>query len=347
MASYTPPGNYYDCNMDTGAGGYYVSVGKYMCAHFTGGTESICGMEVGYAWGYYDSVDSYSCPSGGILSGTICITDNGCAANTCVGLTCDNGITTVNGTMNCNITCTSFTYNSWGTCTNEIQTRTVASSSPSGCTGGNPLLSQSCTCAVSSWSPDSSGTCEGSYFTQTSNCNTTQQVAGTGYCPPPPVCTPTNPSCAANTCQGAFCSDGCNVLAGTKVCTSTVTLDISAGSDTKITGNVGGINEAGSSKQYIINIGTSVTLTEKTLAGTFNGWGGDGTCTGTSSTCNFVMNKNRSVSTSTTVCSCGDKTQYCPTVTWKDNCNNDCSGGTKTAGCSSTNTFGAWKEVAP
>ena len=40
--------------------------------------------------------------------------------------------------------CTSFTYSAWGTCTNGTQTRTVTSSSPSGCTGGNPVLSQSC-----------------------------------------------------------------------------------------------------------------------------------------------------------------------------------------------------------
>lgn len=41
-------------------------------------------------------------------------------------------------------TCTSFTYSAWSACSNGTQTRTVASSSPSGCTGGNPVLSQSC-----------------------------------------------------------------------------------------------------------------------------------------------------------------------------------------------------------
>lgn len=41
--------------------------------------------------------------------------------------------------------CTSFTYSAWSTCqSNNIQTRTVFSSSPSGCAGGNPILSQSC-----------------------------------------------------------------------------------------------------------------------------------------------------------------------------------------------------------
>lgn len=42
--------------------------------------------------------------------------------------------------------CTSFTYSAWGACQpNNTQTRTVVSSSPAGCAGGNPVLSQSCT----------------------------------------------------------------------------------------------------------------------------------------------------------------------------------------------------------
>ncbi len=41
-------------------------------------------------------------------------------------------------------TCSSFTYSSWGTCTNSTQSRTVTSSSPTGCTGGSPITTQSC-----------------------------------------------------------------------------------------------------------------------------------------------------------------------------------------------------------
>ncbi len=41
--------------------------------------------------------------------------------------------------------CASFTYSSWDVCqSNNTQTRTVATSSPAGCTGGTPVLSQSC-----------------------------------------------------------------------------------------------------------------------------------------------------------------------------------------------------------
>ena len=41
--------------------------------------------------------------------------------------------------------CTSFTYSSWGTCSNGQQTRTVLTSSPADCVGGSPVTSQSCT----------------------------------------------------------------------------------------------------------------------------------------------------------------------------------------------------------
>lgn len=43
-------------------------------------------------------------------------------------------------------TCTSWTYSGWSACqSNGIQNRTIISSSPNGCSGGNPILTQSCT----------------------------------------------------------------------------------------------------------------------------------------------------------------------------------------------------------
>jgi len=46
-------------------------------------------------------------------------------------------------------TCSSWTYSDWGTCqSNSTQTRTVSTSLPSGCTGGSPILSQSCSYVV-------------------------------------------------------------------------------------------------------------------------------------------------------------------------------------------------------
>ena len=49
----------------------------------------------------YTATASYSCPSGGTLSGTTCITDNLCAANTCTGQTCWNNLAWVPGTKIC------------------------------------------------------------------------------------------------------------------------------------------------------------------------------------------------------------------------------------------------------
>lgn len=44
------------------------------------------------------------------------------------------------------IACTNFTYSAWSACSlGGTQARTVATSSPSGCIGGNPIRSQSCT----------------------------------------------------------------------------------------------------------------------------------------------------------------------------------------------------------
>jgi|GEM_PF-1638198 len=40
--------------------------------------------------------------------------------------------------------CTSFTYTDWSVCTNGTQTRSVLTSNPSGCTGGNPVITQTC-----------------------------------------------------------------------------------------------------------------------------------------------------------------------------------------------------------
>lgn len=69
---------------------------------------------------------------------------------------CSSNLTDTTG---CAPTCTSFTYSAWSTCSaSSQQTRTITSSSPAGCTGGNPVTTQSCTptCTsftYSAWSP--------------------------------------------------------------------------------------------------------------------------------------------------------------------------------------------------
>ena len=58
----------------------------------------------------------------------------------------DKDFTVTVNDVNEAITCTSFTYSNWGECqSNNKQTRTVTSSSPAGCSGGNPIISQACT----------------------------------------------------------------------------------------------------------------------------------------------------------------------------------------------------------
>ncbi len=48
-------------------------------------------------------------------------------------------------TAGCVASCTSFNYSGWSACTNGQETRTIMSQSPSGCSGGSPVLNQSCT----------------------------------------------------------------------------------------------------------------------------------------------------------------------------------------------------------
>jgi len=63
---------------------------------------------------------------------------------------CENGIEHDSSEIiSCNPdipTCTNFTYSDWGDCISSgTQSRSVLSSSPNGCVGGNPTIFQSCT----------------------------------------------------------------------------------------------------------------------------------------------------------------------------------------------------------
>ena len=71
---------------------------------------------------------------------------------------CAGGIFHSNENITCSTqsSCTSFTYSSWSVCSSSgVQTRTVSSSSPGGCSGGNPILSQQCSyipsCVENDW----------------------------------------------------------------------------------------------------------------------------------------------------------------------------------------------------
>ncbi|MFZ2975700.1 MAG: hypothetical protein WA055_03720 [Candidatus Moraniibacteriota bacterium] len=78
-------------------------------------------------------------------SSTVCSSESYCSATTEVPPACFGHSWCLWGTRDCSpVTCTSFTYSAWSVCIGGTQTRTVTSSSPSGCTGGSPILSQSC-----------------------------------------------------------------------------------------------------------------------------------------------------------------------------------------------------------
>ena len=175
------------------------------------------------------------CPAasgGGVLSGTTCITDNGCAANTCTTATCNNGIATVNGTKNCNVdngcaanTCAGSTcWNSYATVAGTKTCACVPSSwSPavsSVCAGSIFTQTDGCTVwpatgtyAGGTWSPAPSTQCSGTSFIQTDGC-TTQPATGTMSC----VCVPFSWTPAASSvCAGSIFtqSNGCTTQPAT------------------------------------------------------------------------------------------------------------------------------------
>jgi len=103
------------------------------------------------------SLLEYSC-SGRDIGTEMVSCSHGCLDGTCLSLcgddVCDGNETCRNCQTDCGAcgsgsgsSCTSFVYNAWtpNVCPeNGVQTRTVYSSSPSNCVGGNPVLAQNC-----------------------------------------------------------------------------------------------------------------------------------------------------------------------------------------------------------
>ena len=113
--------------------------------------------------------------------------------------------------------CTSFSYSAWGACQSDsTQTRTLTSSLPSGCTGGTPVLSQSCTyvpptTACTSFTYSAWGTCQ-SNSTQSRTVATSLPAGCTGgtpaltqacvYVPPTPTLTLAQVTTSCTRCHG-------------------------------------------------------------------------------------------------------------------------------------------------
>ncbi len=94
------------------------------------------------------SISPLTCPSSGKQLKTWALIGN-----------CALGISHSNENTTCNYqsSCTSFSYSSWEACSSSgVQIRTLISSNPNGCSGGNPVLSQQCsytpTCMDGDWS---------------------------------------------------------------------------------------------------------------------------------------------------------------------------------------------------
>ena len=112
-------------------------------------------------------------------------TDNGCAANTCIGSTCNNNITTVQGTKTCDNGCAATTCKSM-TCNNSIaNVQGTKTCTDNGC------AADTCTTA----------TCD----------NGVEVVQGTKVC--------IDNGCATNTCTTETCNNGSAIVSGTKTCT--------------------------------------------------------------------------------------------------------------------------------
>lgn len=94
----------------------------------------------GYAWGeglgWIDFGDVSINPATGRFSGT--------ASGTLIGTLTFDCANYCDVRTDWRAVCTSWTYSGWSACSGGQQTRTILSSSPSGCSGGSPVLSQSC-----------------------------------------------------------------------------------------------------------------------------------------------------------------------------------------------------------
>ena len=106
-------------------------------------------------------------------------------------------------------TCTSFTYSPWSACENGSQSRTVLTTSPTGCTGGSPVLTQACTpapatCTSFTYSPW--GDCQSSN-TQTRTVTGSSPAGCTGGSPVlSQACTYVPPACTYTYSAWSACS---------------------------------------------------------------------------------------------------------------------------------------------
>ncbi len=141
--------------------------------------------------------------------------------------TCSGGVSHLSTeTVSCTYqgpTCTSFAYSDWSACANPgTKTRTVVSSSPSGCVGGSPVTSITCTPCNPVWQYSDWSTCTNGVQTRTTadlrNCGITIGKPFTSQ-PCTATCTPNRRDIYISTCVSgqqkityyAYGSDNCGL----------------------------------------------------------------------------------------------------------------------------------------
>lgn len=126
----------------------------------TAQTSSTCGNRIKLSWNKVTGAQEYQIFRNGDLlyyqpaSATSIESNLGSASdkfaikvNTGVSLSSLSESVSATPSVSCVVTpavCTTFSYSAWGTCSDGVQTRTLDSTGPSGCTGGDPVLTQSC-----------------------------------------------------------------------------------------------------------------------------------------------------------------------------------------------------------
>lgn len=327
-----------------------------------GGSVSIPNTGIFFAApssGTYGATTSYSCPSGGTQSGTICTTTSTYAATpqySCPsggilsGTTCK---TPINGSCGSSNGQTFSVAPSSNLCSSTGTTPTVTGSGPWNwiCSGQYNGSDASCSankiCTPTIWTPSTNTVCSGTSFTQTSNCGTTQSAAGT--------MTGTWLPDANTVCLGtAFVqTDGCNTRSatGAKVCATTNKLTVKTTTNTTVISNDGLINCANGSGtcDYDYVTGTMVTLSGSAISPfVFNASSWTSGCdTISGKQCIVTLNSDKTVEASAS-CSpdptCGGKASgLCTTDICTDICGHTYSGTNDCSGVSG----GGWREVAP
>jgi hypothetical protein len=338
-----------------------TSTWTWTCVGANSGTNANCFTVAVGACSIVNKTSSanYSCPDGGILSGTNCnksstysaILDNG----TLYDLNIYKYATGILSSSNDEI-CTGFgaenNCNAWDT---PVKFGYIASSLGTyggsySCNPGDTLSGSTCTKtttvpAIQTYA--CSNVCSSLYNNTQSSFSSSDASCTT---PTGAITYSLNCNCGIDATKinlASINSSSCTLCTNTPA--TNFLLTINAGTNTTVT-DVALPTVFANSERKIISLaaGTSVNLSASAAFGsTFKSWGGDGTCAGTENTCApFIMDKDRLVTTEITpkVCTDNCSTTPCGQSCIKADCNPANTGGTKNC---NTKRVNDWREIAP